>query len=151
MAYPKELNNQYKAEKAAGTTTATSFPKWMEMRSAPSSTALAVIEGEGIVKSVEGELMEKEVVGTALVPVNMPIVDVLAIVEQATEAVKQFKSSADHARHIFEEEYNKAGKTNPTRKTVVARFMAEVGLTKKGAATYIQNCKRAFGLITPKA
>ena len=54
------------------------------------------------------------------------------------------KSKSQMAQAIFRECY--AQTPVPQRKDIIARAMAETGLTQAGAATYLQNFKSANGL-----
>lgn len=54
------------------------------------------------------------------------------------------KSKSQMAQAIFRECY--AQSPVPQRKDIIARAMAETGLTQAGAATYLQNFKSANGL-----
>lgn len=58
-------------------------------------------------------------------------------------------AKADKARAIFDECY--AMPTVPARKDIIQRAVAEAGLTKAGAATYLQNYKTKKGLVVKKA
>ncbi|MGZ8924381.1 MAG: hypothetical protein ACXW2E_00725 [Nitrososphaeraceae archaeon] len=126
MARKREtLNNQYKQEKAEGLTTATSFKQWMELQA-----------------------VKDQVVETHNKVEQPTLQETLKTVEQATQSTIY---KADLARKIFDEEYEKAGNKNPKRSVVLARFVKEAGLTKKGAPTYLQTIKKKKGLVTVRA
>lgn len=57
-------------------------------------------------------------------------------------------SKAALARAIFDDAYKQS--PVPARKEILARAVAGADLTEKGAATYLQNFKRANGLDTPR-
>ena len=58
-------------------------------------------------------------------------------------------SKADKARQIFNESYANPAAI-PQRKDIIARMVNEAGLTKAGAATYLQNFKSKAGLVQKK-
>ena len=81
------------------------------------------------------------------------VADVLAATgEQLTEntnvaaTVEHKVTKADIGRTIFAEELAKGS----ARKDIIARLVAEAGLTKNGAATYLQNMKNKAGLVNHK-
>jgi hypothetical protein len=128
MAYPQALNIQYKAEKAAGTTTAKSFPEWNALR----------------LQAVE-EAPVPEVAPIDTIDATLSIVEqALAVVEQTAKITK-----ADLARQVYDAEVAAfdAANTPVVRKTIIDKFKAIVGLTNAGAATYYQNIRREHGLI----
>ena len=55
---------------------------------------------------------------------------------------------ADKARAIFKEAYSMS--PVPQRKDIINRFVVEAGLTKAGAATYLQNMKKKAGLVVAR-
>ena len=57
-------------------------------------------------------------------------------------------NKADKARVIFAEAY--AQSPVPQRKEIIGRMVAEAGLTKAGAATYLQNFKTKAGLVVKR-
>lgn len=141
MAYPKHLNEQYKAEKAAGTTTATSFKEWNTHR-------LATLEMNAPDK------VDEAIQQTG--PVSLE--EVTNIVEQSIEQLEETKemvqeavklSKSELARRIYSEveAASAANNTEISRKEVIKRFMEEAGLSKPGAQTYYQNIRRSKGLI----
>lgn len=62
--------------------------------------------------------------------------------------VKKELSKADKARLVFNECY--AMEVVPQRKDIINRFVQECGLTQNGAATYLQNFKKAAGIVNSK-
>lgn len=56
---------------------------------------------------------------------------------------------ADKARVIFAEVY--AMEQVPARKDIIARCVAEAGLTKAGAATYLQIYRKKNNMVATKA
>ena len=58
-------------------------------------------------------------------------------------------TKADKARAIFNAAY--ALPVVPARKDIIASMIADAGLTKAGAATYLQNFKNKAGLVVKKA
>ncbi len=122
MAYPKALNIQYKAEKAVGTTDATSFKVWLAGHTPSVDEALNV---------AEKALVEiEQIIFTPFVPeVQLP------------ETI----SKAQYARQLYDQE---EAKSQPMiRKNIIEMFMKVVGLTKPGASTYYQNIRKTKGLI----
>jgi hypothetical protein len=77
---------------------------------------------------------------------NSEVIIPPAVVKQAAEviAVAMAPTKADKARAIFAECY--AMEQVPERKAIIGRAIAEAGLTKAGAATYLQNYKDKQGL-----
>lgn len=59
-------------------------------------------------------------------------------------------AKADKARAIFNECYSNPAAI-PQRKDIINRFVNEAGLTKAGAATYLQNFKKKAGLVASKS
>jgi hypothetical protein len=57
-------------------------------------------------------------------------------------------TKAEKARTIFKECY--AMPQVPQRKDIIARMVTEAGLTKAGAATYLQNMKTKAGLVVKR-
>jgi hypothetical protein len=57
-------------------------------------------------------------------------------------------NKAEKARAIFKECY--AMPQVPQRKDIIARMVKEAGLTKAGAATYLQNMKTKAGLVVKR-
>jgi hypothetical protein len=57
-------------------------------------------------------------------------------------------AKADKARTIFKEAYSM--NPVPQRKDIINRFVSEAGLTKAGAATYLQNMKKKAGLVVAR-
>ena len=57
-------------------------------------------------------------------------------------------NKADKARAIFADAY--AQTPVPQRKEIINRMVAEAGLTKAGAATYLQNFKAKAGLVVKR-
>lgn len=57
-------------------------------------------------------------------------------------------SKAKIAKGIFAEMF--AAQPVPARKDMIARAVAEAKLTPQGAATYLQNFKKANNLVTPR-
>lgn len=57
-------------------------------------------------------------------------------------------SKAKIAKGIFSEMF--AVQPVPARKDMIARAVAEAGLTPQGAATYLQNFKKANNLVRPR-
>ena len=82
--------------------------------------------------------------------------EVLGTVENTIESNDQVaaavavvvESKASIGRRIFAKELAKEG--GLVRKDVIARLVAEAGLTPKGAATYYQNNKNKAGLVNHK-
>lgn len=68
----------------------------------------------------------------------------------AAETIKAAAApkKADKAREIFAECYGM--KEVPARKDIIARAVAEAGLTQKGAATYLQNYRTKQGMVAAK-
>ncbi len=145
MAYPKVLNEQYKAEKAAGTTTAKSFPEWNELRLAAIKLPIAP---------------ELSIIPENIDQIKLPTIDeTLAIAFAALEVVEKAKVVVEAkiikskiAEVIFVEAVN-AGPL--VRKEVVAKFMKAIseggaGLSIKGANTYFHNLKAKYGLVVAK-
>jgi predicted solute-binding protein len=58
-------------------------------------------------------------------------------------------NKAEKARAIFKECY--AMPQVPQRKDIIQRAVVEVGLTTKGAATYLQNYRNKQGMVQHKA
>ena len=73
--------------------------------------------------------------------------EVVNTVDQAIQQVEQVTpvviTKASVARTIFKEEMAKQS----VRKDIIARLINEAGLTKNGAATYLQNMKKKAGLV----
>lgn len=59
-------------------------------------------------------------------------------------ATQQSTSKAAKAREIFSEMQGQP------RKDVVQKFVAEAGLTEKGAATYYQNFRKEAGMVVSR-
>ena len=57
-------------------------------------------------------------------------------------------TKADKARTIFKEAYSMS--PVPQRKDIINRMVVEAGLTKAGAATYLQNMKTKAGLVVSR-
>ena len=57
-------------------------------------------------------------------------------------------TKADKARTIFKEAYSMS--PVPQRKDIINRMVVEAGLTKAGAATYLQNMKTKAGLVVAR-
>lgn len=144
MAYPKHLNEQYKAEKAAGTTTATSFREWNKYR-------LGMLEIDASVDDKVDEALQQA--GPA------SLEEVTNIVEKSIEQLEELKeavqvsvvlSKAALALQIYNEaEANAAAAgIEISRKDIIKRFMVEAELSKAGAQTYYQNIRRKKGLIS---
>ena len=57
-------------------------------------------------------------------------------------------TKADKARTIFKEAYSMS--PVPQRKDIINRLVIEAGLTKAGAATYLQNMKTKAGLVVSR-
>jgi hypothetical protein len=72
---------------------------------------------------------------------SAPVVTVTQTVAAATKA--------DKARTIFKEAYGTS--PVPQRKDIIHRMVNEAGLTKAGAATYLQNMKTKAGLVVSRA
>ena len=66
----------------------------------------------------------------------------------ATIVTQAATIKADKARAIFKECY--AMPQVPQRKDIINRFVVEAGLTKAGAATYLQNMKKKAGLVVAR-
>lgn len=64
-------------------------------------------------------------------------------------ATAKAPSKADKAREVFAACY--AQSPVPQRKDIIAKACDAAGLTPKGAATYLQNFKKAAGLIKRSA
>jgi hypothetical protein len=128
MAYPKVLNTQYKAEKAAGTTDAISFKSWLSAHNTPTAAEALTIAEEALV-AIE------QVIFTQFVPETQ---------------LPDTKTKAQHARQLYDAEEAKAttSKQPLVRKNIIELFMSVVGLTKPGASTYYQNIRKAKGLIS---
>jgi len=126
MAYPTKFNNQYKAEKKAGTTTAKSFPEWYENYKLCMAAPITVND-----EVVEEETPTPEVVETPVI----------------------LEKKAAKARRIYDEMDAETILTNTAliRKNIIDRFMAELPISKVGASTYLQNIKLKRGLVTPKS
>ena len=67
--------------------------------------------------------------------------------ETVVAQVEHKVTKADIGRKIFEEELAKGS----ARKDIIARLVGEAGLTKNGAATYLQNMRNKAGLVVHKA
>ena len=78
-------------------------------------------------------------------------VEVAPTVTTTSAVMSTAPTKADKARAIFKECY--AMPQVPQRKDIINRMVAEAGLTKAGAATYLQNMKTKAGLVVsrPKA
>lgn len=74
---------------------------------------------------------------------NATVAENTAVVKTVTAVTK-----ADVARAIFNESYSM--NPVPQRKDIINRFVAEAGLTKMGAATYLQNFKDKAGYSVKK-
>ena len=74
-----------------------------------------------------------------------------AVVPETTVTVTQTvvaATKADKARTIFKEAYSMS--PVPQRKDIINRMVVEAGLTKAGAATYLQNMKTKAGLVVAR-
>jgi hypothetical protein len=135
MAYPKLLNEQYKAEKAAGKTLATSFPEWNALR----LQAVEVVD-------------QTPIIVDAPTDGNKPIDDILAVTSTVLDIADQTVkvSKAALARQLYDAEVAKFAADNKPviRKTIIDLFKSTIGLTDNGAATYYQNIRREKGLIS---
>lgn len=161
MAYPKELNNLYKSEKAAGTTTATSFPEWHKewKTRIVVPTVNVVNESETpildeLVKTFTNhptsEEIEAEINSKPLTDVEIAAI-IAALTPPTVVVVGEVKKAAK-ARAIYDE-MDAAAKANNValvRKNIINRFMTELPISKVGASTYLQNIKKAKGLIVHK-
>lgn len=172
MAYPTELNNQYKSEKKAGTTTAKSFPEWHKTYLVNQvvveefiPTPLNDDQIDLAIMKLESELMNQEEVVTdeeiefniLNAPLTKEQVDAIITILSTVDILPEppavvYLSKAAHARAIFDEMYLTAVETkiNMVRKDCIKRLMLEAGLTKNGAATYLQNIKSKNGLVNRK-
>ena len=171
MAYPTQLNNRYKSEKAEGMTTAKSYPEWYKEYQTKLNEVLATFHPEPETLEVETLLLthqqlEEEIAALeqdlhedtseeieqaiAATPLSKDqvnaIVATLAI--QPTEVVVPV-SKASKARLIYQEEEQAAlvAKITLVRNKVIKRFMAELPLSAPGSATYYQNIRKSKGLI----
>ena len=59
-------------------------------------------------------------------------------------------TKADKARAVFADCYPDGKTTTVQRKDIINRMVAEAGLTKAGAATYLQNFKDKAGITVKK-
>ncbi len=126
MAYPKALNEKYKAEKAAGTTTASSFKEW--------NSAQQAVDVD---KELELAFAALEAIEQAQVAVD--------------KVIKVSKSTLAEA--IFVEAKNKG---ELVRKDILASFQKAIedggaGLSIKGSNTYLHNLKEKYGLVVHKS
>lgn len=63
-------------------------------------------------------------------------------------ATAKAETKADKARAVFNACY--AMDPVPQRKDIIAKMKSEAGLTDAGAATYLQNFKKAAGIVNSK-
>ncbi len=129
MAYPKALNDLYKSEKAAGITSAKSFPEWKKAYDLNQQT-------------VEEANSSTEVFAGPTIDEVLNIVKASIVVVEA----KLVETKADIARRVYDD--FEAKNTPFVRKDVINAFMTVAGLSKKGASTYYQNIRRSKGLIS---
>jgi microcompartment protein CcmK/EutM len=137
----------FKALKATGEVTGT-FVSWQLEQALVAEFAIDnYLSMEEIIEQVERT-------GTSLMvtqQVEETPEQVLAIINQALEGVEEtvVLSKAAMARQIFNKEMDDAHdeERQMSRKNVIQQFLSIVGLSKPGAATYYQNCKKAHGLI----
>lgn len=169
MAYPIQLNNQYKSEKEAGLTTAKSFPEWNKQRLANELNALEAHLEQDVQTSEEVEAAilnttltteQVDAVVATLNPIKPLVLNttvelelhklVLNPVETSEPVVHT--SKAAHARAIYDEIMNHATaqKLEVKRATIINRFVTELPISKVGAATYLQNIKLKKGLVNHK-
>jgi hypothetical protein len=123
MAYPKELNKKYKAEKAAGTTTAKSFNEWNAL------------------KAAEPTLDEALTIAFAA----------LETVDKALDVAKVNKAA--RAEAIFVEAKNKDALIRKEVLASFQKAIEDggAGLTIAGSNTYFHNLKEKYGLIVHKS
>ena len=139
----------YDAAKAAGETTAT-FAVWRaEQKKLASDTGVETTTLPLVTDTPES--------GEVITPAA-----VLAKVDDAIDTVQTAQAAAvtntgvsksKLAQAIFAEELAKQTSTGVpmVRKDVIARFIAEAGLSKAGANTYYQNIRDKNGLVQHKA
>ena len=169
MAYPTQLNNQYKAEKAAGITSAKSFPEWhkayqLNQQAVEAANAEPEVNLEVVTTPLTEEQLDdltaflettEEVVHAPLVlntTVELELHKlVLKPAEQPAEVTTPI-SKAAHARQIYDqmEQAATANKLALVRKDVINRFVLELPISKVGASTYLQNIKIKKGLVVSK-
>ena len=167
MAYPKELNNQYKSEKAAGTTTATSFPQWVKLQQVVDTSPLTDEQIDIAIMALENELMDKEPMVTltpfinedffsseeieaGILSTTLTAEEISAIITTLnTEPVIASTNKAAQARIIYDQMELAAAtsKLALIRKDIIQRFMIALPISKAGASTYLQNIKIKKGLI----
>lgn len=69
------------------------------------------------------------------------------IVNNAAPAVAVTITKADKAREVFAKAYPDGKTTTMQRKDIINLMISEAGLTKPGAATYLQNFKKKAGIV----
>jgi hypothetical protein len=112
-----------------------------------SATVSSAIGRMVVLGGFVSNMVKTKVVETKL---NMDeIVARFILVNTLFEMKKVVVKKSVQARIIFQEMYDQSilSGTKMVRKDVIARFMAECGLTRNGAATYVQNIKKEHGLI----
>lgn len=152
MAYPTKLNDQYKAEKAAGLTTAPSFTAWMRAKvvEEPSETPILDELVNTFTNHPTSEEIEAEINSKPLTDEEVQAI-VAALTPPAVVVVGEV-SKAAHARAIYNEmdAAAKVGNFQLVRKNIINRFVNELPISKVGASTYLQNIKKSKGLIQSK-
>lgn len=66
-------------------------------------------------------------------------------------ATNKAATKADKAREIFNDCYKDGVEKAPQRKVILERMQKEAGLTAAGSATYLQNFKKAAGIVNLKS
>ena len=155
MAYPTKLNDQYKAEKAAGLTTAPSFTAWMR-----SKVVEPVVESQTpildeLIKTFTNEPTSEELEAELLAaPLTQEQVDSIVATLNPTPVAEPTTdvSKAAIARAIYDQMAADCAKNNTAlvRKNLINAFMVGCPISKNGASTYLQNIKKAKGLINSK-
>lgn len=139
MAIPTVLNNQYKSDKEAGRTAATNYAGWHK---------------EFLARSIEvvtSEMIEQQIANIQLSDDQIQSI-VTTLAEPVTSVVTLPISKAAHARLIYDEmdAISITTKVALIRKNIIDRFVAELPISKVGAATYLQNIKTKKGLVNHK-
>lgn len=96
---------------------------------------------------------------TATVPLNKVETIVSAAPTSGTETITAAPAAAagtvvnkaSIARTVFAEAYPDGKTTSLQRKEIINQMVAKAGLTPAGAATYLQNFKKAAGIVQPRA
>lgn len=134
----KVLKAQYAALKDAAKAEGKTFETWAEYATAydaqwdlahpNAKDALVAVSTDQVLAAVDGALAA-------------------TVTASATVKAEGAVSKAKLAEAIFKAEFDTKGAAGLVRKDIMARFIAEVGLTKPGANTYYQNLRTKFKLV----